>query len=268
MGWIGAGLGFLLARLFGMGALGAIITAVIGSIIEENRREKKESEQTIGDAKEKELVFLAGVAAMMAKLAKADGHVSMAEIESAERAFRRLKLTTEKREYCIRVFRTAKDDNHTIFEYADSFASVQPSLEIREILYDILWDLAFSDGIISNQELSILKAITRNLRIRPYLFYFEQAKWYSHYHASGNTDDGPKTHRSTKDSLADAYATLGCSQNATDDELKKAYRAKAQKYHPDTLQAQGLSEELIAKATGQMARVNAAWDLIKKERGL
>lgn len=266
MGWIGAGLGFLLAKLFGMGALGAIITAVIGSIIEENRREKN-AEQTIGDAKEKELVFLASVAAMMAKLAKADGRISMSEIESAERAFRRLKLTPEKREYCIRIFRKAKDDNHTIFEYADSFASVQPSMEIREILYDILWDLAFSDGSISNQELSILQTITRNLRIRPYLFYFEQAKWYAQYRASGNAGDRARPN-STKETLTDAYATLGCSENATDDELKKAYRAKAQKYHPDTLQAQGLSEELIAKATEQMSRVNAAWDLIKKARGI
>lgn len=267
MGWLGAGLGFLLGRILGIGPLGILITTVIGSIIEERRREKKEAEEAIGDAKENELVFLAGMAAMMAKLAKVDGHISMAEIQSAERAFQRLGLTPEKREYCIRVFRKAKDDNHTIFEYADSFTSAQPNLEIREILYDILWDLALADGSITDAELSILRTLTRHLRINPFLFVFQQAKRQAHYRRS-NDENSYRQHQNNKDDLDSAYATLGCDKNASNDELKKAYRTKAQKYHPDALQAQGLSEELMAKATEQMSRINAAWDTIKKERGI
>jgi DnaJ-domain-containing protein 1 len=67
---------------------------------------------------------------------------------------------------------------------------------------------------------------------------------------------------------SDPYDVLGCSRNSPDDEVRKAYHEKAKQYHPDTLRAQGLSGEMIAKANDQMARVNDAWNAIKQERHL
>lgn len=66
----------------------------------------------------------------------------------------------------------------------------------------------------------------------------------------------------------DPYSVLGCSQEASDDEVSAAYREKAKRFHPDTLRAQGLTDEAIAKANDQMARVNAAWSAIKQQRHL
>ena len=54
----------------------------------------------------------------------------------------------------------------------------------------------------------------------------------------------------------------------SNDELRTAYREKAKRLHPDILRAQGLSEELLGRANEQMSRINAAWDEIKKERGI
>ena len=71
-----------------------------------------------------------------------------------------------------------------------------------------------------------------------------------------------------RDKLAEAYSILGVSASASDDAVKKAYREKAKKYHPDTLRAQGLPDEMVGKATEQMARVNAAWAEIKAARGI
>ena len=68
------------------------------------------------------------------------------------------------------------------------------------------------------------------------------------------------------DPLAEAYATLGCSPTVSDEEIKRAYREKAKKLHPDEMMAQGLPPELIQKANDEMARVNAAYDLIRKSR--
>ena len=64
------------------------------------------------------------------------------------------------------------------------------------------------------------------------------------------------------------YEVIGCSPNASDDEVCRAYREMAKRYHPDTLRAQGLPDEIIAEANDRMARVNAAWRVIRRERGL
>lgn len=70
------------------------------------------------------------------------------------------------------------------------------------------------------------------------------------------------------DDMADAYSQLGVSPSASDDEIKKAYRALAKRYHPDTLKAQGLPDETVARANERMSKINAAWSAVRKERGL
>ena len=68
--------------------------------------------------------------------------------------------------------------------------------------------------------------------------------------------------------LADAYRTLGVKPSASDDEVKRAYREKAKSCHPDVLRSQGASERKIAEATEKMAKINAAWTAISKERNI
>ena len=65
-----------------------------------------------------------------------------------------------------------------------------------------------------------------------------------------------------------SYAVLGLPPTAGDADLRAAYHEKAKRLHPDALRAQGLTEEQIARANEQMARLNAAWAEIRKERGL
>ena len=69
-----------------------------------------------------------------------------------------------------------------------------------------------------------------------------------------------------RDKLAEEYELLGVSPDASDDEVKRAYRAKAKKYHPDALRAQGLPDEMVDRANDMMAKLNAAWNEIEKAR--
>ena len=240
--------------------LGAIAGAMIGSKVEESVRGPRRGRRiSAASSQNRSMVFCASVAAMLAKMAKADGVVSRYEIEGVENAFRRLGFTPAARRYAIEVFRRAKDDRHTIYEYARDFAAAVESVEVRELFYEILWDVAGADGTVSAPELQILQRIPRalDIRIEWYGYFFSQRIGGSH---------GPGA--SSRDPLADAYAVLGASAGDSADELKRKYRELAKKSHPDALRAQGLPEEMVGKATERMSRINEAWAKIKEARGL
>ena len=62
--------------------------------------------------------------------------------------------------------------------------------------------------------------------------------------------------------MRDPYSVLGVSPNASDDEIKKAYRELARKYHPDNYQ----NNPLAALAEEKMKEINEAYDTITKQR--
>ena len=265
-----------------LGPLGAIVGAVIGHFVEktvtgagasESPSERPRSASarprryasSSADARKRAAVFCTAAAAMLAKMAKADGHVSAEEIAAVERAFVRLGFSADNRRMAIAAFRRAKDDDHSIYEYANEFASVIRSLEVRELFYEMLWDLACADGRVTAAEDEILRNITVYLGVPP--------SWYAVYarerlgaRRNGRRREAPPP--PPKDTLAEAYETLGVSASASDEEVRRAYREKAKKCHPDTLRAQGLPDEMIGRATEQMARVNGAWGEVKAARGL
>ena len=117
-----------------------------------------------------------------------------------------------------------------------------------------------ADGTVSASERNILRRIPFTLSISGHWFDVHFAE---HCGAQSRSRSAPP-----RDPLAEAYALLGVSPDATDAEVKKAYREKAKKCHPDTLRAQGLPDEMVSRATEQMSRVNSAWSEIKAARGL
>ena len=115
---------------------------------------------------------------------------------------------------------------------------------------------SFKSGEVSPEERSILKQILPYLRLNSALFGWECRQ--------RGLDGG----EAGSQARSDPYEVLGCSRNASDEEVKRAYREKAKQLHPDALRAQGLSDELISRANEQMARINAAWSEIKLARKL
>ena len=265
MGWLGMLIGsYVGGSALGGGPLfrllGAIAGAVMGSKVEDSVRGRRRV-RSVGatGSRDRSMVFCASVAAMLAKMAKADGVVSRHEIAGVENAFRRLGFTPAARRYAIEVFRRAKDDRHTIYEYARDFAAAVESVEVRELFYEILWDVACSDGTIGPKELQILQRIPRALGIR--------IDWYG-YFASQRLGGRSAGQSAFRDPLAEAYAVLGASASDGVETLKRKYRELAKRNHPDALRAQGLPEEMVGKATERMSRINEAWATIKEARGM
>lgn len=62
--------------------------------------------------------------------------------------------------------------------------------------------------------------------------------------------------------MSDPYKTLGVSRNASDEEIKKAYRVLSRKYHPDA----NINNPNAAQAEERFKEVQQAYDMIMKER--
>lgn len=230
----------------------------------------KEDPTSSQDNTSQERRLLAILSAMFAKMAKADGHITKDEIEYCETVFSKLGFTGNKREFCINAFREAKDDNKSIYDYAEELMHYNCSRELRSIIYSMLWDMACADGVLSNDENYILKKIAS-------IFLLGQTSYYREAYKHGAQNSRNKTHQSYENhrsyssqntSNDDPYEILGVPRTATNSEIKKAYHSKAKELHPDRLRAQGLPEELLKKANEKMATVNAAWAQIKKERNI
>ncbi len=64
----------------------------------------------------------------------------------------------------------------------------------------------------------------------------------------------------------DPYIVLGVPYSASDDEIRNTYHRRAQNYHPDRIQAAGLSAEFVDLANTQMARINESFERIMETR--
>jgi len=187
----------------------------------------------------------------LAKMAKADGRVGQEEIAAIEQIMARLGYVGERRKAAIEIFRQAKDDAHTAADYLNQLASiVQFNPQIAMTFLAALHAVAQADGIIHPNEREILLQAERAFRLRP-----------------GTIDamlgGAPQTRASALDS---AYKVLECTPDMSDDEIKRIYRQKCLEYHPDKLASKGLPDEFMHYANEQLAKVNEAYDTIKKAR--
>lgn len=270
-GWfVGGPLGLLLGSIFGNWAENRVKEGERAEEHRPNRGRRQRCAPSSGGAGgvNNGMIFCACAAALLAKIAKADGVVTSGEITMVELAFKRLGFSRDARNYAISVFRKAKDDDHTIYEYAYNFANAVQSVEVRELLYELLWDVAGADGHLGPEELMILRGIPLSLGIRPGWFEFFARERVRGYRTNGGRQQYRQSSQSSRDALADAYEMLGANSDDDDAVLKRKYRDLAKKYHPDALRAQGLPDEMIGKANERMAKINAAWSEIKSARGL
>ena len=272
----------------GLGIL--VIASFVSTILEmvekgirQSRTKREEQDVTVrkvGEAKKREEIFLRYLFSMLAKMAKADGYVDEQEVNMAERVFDRFEFASRRRPFCSVVFNEAKDNNISIYWYAEQFANQTSDVEVCIYIYDLLWDIACADGWLHPAEKDILQNICDFLHV-PKTYYdinycrrranfVEGDKRTARRGTKGtSTQQGERNgpYVSGKSSILEAYALLESESTATLEELKSAYRRLAKRYHPDLLRANGVPEEMIVAATEQMAQVNAAWEDIRRIRG-
>ena len=238
--------------------------------------------------KQREDMVLRRLFGMLAKMAKADGKVDAWETHAAEGAFDRFPRAAARRKFCVRVFNESKKSRISLYRQAWEFSNkwgASPSDCLA--VYELLWDIACSTGFLKPVHKSNLSGICKYLNLPEAYFniYFRKRsgtfrEWsYSDQAAEEEAQRAKRkqTHERKrankppprpKSTLQKAYEQIGCSSDADDAAVRRAYRLAAKKCHPDILRASGASEGRVAAATEQMAQINDAWDTIRKARGM
>lgn len=255
--FIGAVAGYFLFR----GFFGAVIGFFIGSAIDNYQRIKVQFQgQTSGNGggwSNTEDLFQyyqqrtssSDVATMLMALSaavmKADGKVLKSELNYVKSFFAQ-QFGPQFSTHHLQTLKRFLDSSQIPIDQIcrDIQMRMQPAVRVQLVHY--LFGIAKADGDVSPLEMNVIHNIARKLGIPEVEFESVKNMFYR------NVDSD--------------YKVLGVEPNASDDEVKKAYRKMAVKFHPDKVAQMG--EEYQKGAKEKFQKIQDAYDAIKKRRGM
>ena len=243
MSWLGKILGGGLGLMMG-GPIGAVLGAVIG-----HHTLDKGGGITFSPLETQQSMYFTAVFSMLGKLAKADGRVSQYEIDMIENVMRdNYRLTPEARTFAIKIFNAARDSTNSFDDYARQLRQVfGRSPEVLASVVELLVAVAHADGEMHPEEERMILSAVR-------IFGVEQEYQRIRSRFSGIPDD-----------VGRYYKILGCKRGDSLDVVKKKYRKLAMEYHPDRIQARGMSPEFAAAAEEKFKEIQHALDIVEKD---
>lgn len=237
--WITAFLGYSFFRFPGA-LLGFFIGGIVERFFYSSGSWSQQRVQTTRPA-----AFQLNLLALAATVIKADGAVKKQELQFVRNFF----ITNYGPQNANSIFERfnaeVKKEKQNIPELTRIF-NQSTLYETRLQILHFLFGVANADGSISQPELSKVEQIAAALGIRPHDLESIKAMFIK---ATGS-----------------AYKILDIPQTATNEEVKKAYRAMAKKYHPDKLQSK--DPALVKGAQEKFQKVQEAYEAIQKERGI
>lgn len=265
--WILGGVGWAM-----FGPLGALLGYFVGSSFFDNKQldpnrvggGRKGPYHNTGGQADFNIALMVLIAAVM----KADGNVSRSELNYVK-AFLRQNYGEERGKEMLAALRDLVKQDIDVSSICRQI-KVNTDYTTRYHLLDFLFGLAGADGAFSHNEMQVLRSIYYNLGINATDWTSIQARHQvggagrtygrGYYDYSGGADSSYSQPKS------DPYKVLGIDQSASDDEVKKAYRRLAMKYHPDKVES--LGEEVKRNSEAQFRQINEAYEQIRKMRNM
>lgn len=250
--WIGGILGFV-----ALGPLGALAGIILGSLYDDSERGEMETGGSYADPRRGERNdFLFSMLVMASYIIRADGKIMHSEMEYVRQFLRRNfgeMAVEEGQQILLRLFEQAKQmDQESPWRFRqtiqDCGRQIAQSLRFEERLQLLafLAEIAKSDGSVCAKEITALKEVAA---------------------AMGLSDREVESMLNLRgDSLEEAYKVLEVTPEATDEEVRAAYRRLAIAHHPDKVA--NLGEDIRKAATEKFQRINEAKEKIYKARGM
>lgn len=278
MGCLFTGTFSLLGAIFGLinggfygGVVGFLVGGIIDLIINKIRVKKAEHYYQSHDFTEHELYLAAYVA-------KADKNRLLRSEMAYVQEYLRRQVGTERLGSVMLRFRDILNSDIDI-QPVCSDLNKHASINEKLVILNFLFGFSSADGDMRSEEMNALWEISQLLGINRTTFeaiksmhtgsYGYYGGGYGGYGGQQSTYGGggyssqPYTSQATLDN---DYKILEVSPDATDEEVKKAYRAAAKKHHPDKVSH--LGEDVRKAAEEKFAKVNEAYERIKKARGI
>lgn len=241
--WIAALLGYYLFRY-----PGAILGFLVGSLIDNSAGKGRGASTILRDMTRQSVSpadFELNLLSLCSLVIKADGTVSQTEMDYVRQYF----VRTYGKEKANAIFRTFNEINKSREISAQricAYLNQRTRYEVRLQLLHFLFGIAQADGAVSNAEADKIREIAGYMRVALRDFESIKAMFVK--------------------SADNAYKILEIEKTATDDQVKKAYRTMAKKYHPDRVNTK---DEAIKKgAEEKFKEVQKAYETIQSERGL
>lgn len=235
------------------GLIGFLVGAAIDMVVGQSGTD---TERLIGSGPSQEgdrNSFFLSMLVLSAYIVKADGKVMHSEMELV-RGMLRQNFGEQAAQEGDQIMRQlfAEQDRMGTYAYQQNIrqACQQIAMHVdysgRLQLLNFLVMIAQADGRVDQVEVNALKEVAQWMQMSP-------QEVDAMLHLQG-------------DSLEDAYKVLGVSPDASDAELKKAYRKLALEHHPDRVAK--LGDDVRRAAEKKFQEINAAKDRIWKARGL
>jgi DnaJ like chaperone protein len=235
--WLGGGLGFAMGGPIG-GLLGFIVGSVIDSTTDDSPSYTSRQQRTAqGD-------FGVSLLVLVAAVMKADGKVVKSELDYVKQFFVRQFGQESAKEAILLLKDIIKQD----IMVRDICIQISKNMDYssRLQLLHLLFNVSLADGNINKAEIDLIEKMSGALGL--------------------NSSDFLSIRNMFIPETDSAYKILEIERTATNDDVKKAYRKMAMKYHPDKVSH--LGDDFRKTADEKFKKVNEAYDKIKKERNM
>lgn len=243
--WILGGLGFAVG-----GPIGALIGVFIASLFDSSHTiEAGEHRQGIphpGRSHTTQGDIRVSIIVLLACVIKADGRVLKAEITSIK-PFLLRNFGEEGAKQALQLLKQLLEQDINPVAVSQQIRQ-HVNYSVRLELVHMLLEVAKADGEVADSECQVIETISMNMGI-----------------ADADYQSLLSLYRKQTDANW-AYTALEIEPTATDDEVKKAYRRMAMKYHPDKVANAG--EAVRQQATEKFRAINEAYEHIKTLRGM